>query len=232
MSSPVRSALTSLEKSTHSDVPVESITAKRYQYPSLYEINTRVWLRAISQMLGRPATFDDIPDQELDKLAQKGFDWVWFLGIWQTGGAGRAVSRNNPAWRAEFREVLPDYREEDVCGSCFAITDYVAHADFGGNSALDRLRVRLHDRGLRLLLDFVPNHTALDHPWVQTHPDFYLRGTEEQLRKEPQNYVRLATADGARIFAYGRDPYFAGWPDTLQLNYAEPALQEAMRAEL
>jgi hypothetical protein len=65
------------------------------RYPSLYQINTRVWLTAISQSLGRPATVDDIPDAELDRLAELGFDWIWFLSIWQTGPSAQQVSRNN-----------------------------------------------------------------------------------------------------------------------------------------
>lgn len=56
--------------------------------PSLYQINTRVWLTALSRALGRHATLDDIPDAELDRLAQVGFDWIWFLSVWQTGLAG------------------------------------------------------------------------------------------------------------------------------------------------
>ena len=58
--------------------------------PSLYQINTRVWLTELSRALGRPATLDDIPDAELDRLAEMGFDWVWFLSVWQTGPAGAA----------------------------------------------------------------------------------------------------------------------------------------------
>jgi glycosidase len=209
-----------------------SSATNRCQYPSLYQINTRACLRDLSRSLGRAASLDDIPAQQLERLAQKGFDWIWFLGIWQTGLAGRRVSRQQPDWQVEFQQVLPDLQEDDVCGSCFAITQYATHSDFGGTLALERLRRRLQNHGIRLLLDFVPNHTALDHPWVQMHPNFYVQGTEEQLRRQPQNYIRLETSSGTRILAHGRDPYFAGWPDTLQLNYAEPALQEAMRLEL
>lgn len=200
--------------------------------PSLYQINTRVCLHDLSQSIGKQATLDDFPDAELDQLASRGFDWIWFLGVWQTGAAGRRVSREHPDWQAEFRQVLPDLRPEDISGSSFSITAYTVHSDFGGNPALERLRPRLHNRGMRLLLDFVPNHTALDHPWVQEHPEFYVQGTEEQLRREPQNYLRTQTAKGPVILAYGRDPYFSGWPDTLQLNYAEPSVREAMRREL
>src|SRR5690242_11962969 len=110
-----------------------------YIYPSLYQINTRAEVRDLSQSLGREATLDDIPDQELDRLAEKGFDWIWYLGVWQTGPAARRVSREHHEWQAEFQQVLPDFKEEDISGSCFAITSYTAHSDFGGNPALTRL---------------------------------------------------------------------------------------------
>ena len=202
------------------------------RYPSLFQVNTRVRLAALSAALGRPATLDDITDAELDQLARDGFDLVWFLGVWQTGEAARHVSASNPEWLAEYHRVLPDFRDSDVCGSCFAVCGYHVHIDFGGDEALARLRGRLAERGVRLILDFVPNHVAPDHRWVEEHPDFFIAGTEEQLAVEPQNYCRIATPGGSRILAYGRDPYFAGWPDTLQLNYGNPALQDALLGEL
>jgi hypothetical protein len=201
-------------------------------YPSLYQINTRVWLTVLSQALGRAATLDDIPDAELDRLAKKGFDWVWFLSVWQTGPAGRRVSRTNPEWRREFQETLPDLREEDIAGSGFAITGYTVHDHLGGDAALRRLRERLRARGLRLLLDFVPNHTALDHHWVEEHPEYYVPGTDQDMVRAPQNYTVVKRTQGDCLLAHGRDPYFSGWPDTLQLNYGNPATQEAMIAEL
>jgi glycosidase len=202
------------------------------RYPSLYQINTRVWLTELSRVLGRPATLDDIPDAELDHLAQMGFDWVWFLSVWQTGMAAQQVSRHNPEWRKEFQETLPDLREEDIPGSGFAITGYTVHKALGGDAALARLRARLQQRGLRLMLDFVPNHMGLDHPWVEEHPDYFIAGTEFDLARAAQNYTWVKRKRGDLLLAYGRDPYFAGWPDTLQLNYGNPALQEAMIGEL
>ena len=202
------------------------------RYPSLYQINTRVWLTELSRSLGRRATLDDIPDAELDRLAGQGFDWIWLLSVWQTGAAAQKVSRTHPGWRREFEETLPDLTDDDIAGSGFAITQYAVHKGLGGEAALARLRRRLSQRGLKLLLDFVPNHMALDHPWVGEHPEYFIPGTDQDLARAPQNFVRLATRGGSRIFAYGRDPYFDGWPDTLQLNYANPALQEAMIGEL
>jgi hypothetical protein len=202
-------------------------------YPLLYQINTRVWLTEFSRALGRRATLDDIPDAELDRLAAMGFDWVWFLSVWQTGPAAQAISRANAEWRKDFQQTLPaDLREEDIAGSGFAIQNYTVHRDLGGDAALVRLRQRLQKRGLKLMLDFVPNHMAPDHPWIDEHPDYFVHGNESDLARAPQNYCRVQTKNGPVVLAYGRDPYFDGWPDTLQLNYGNPELQRAMIGEL
>jgi glycosidase len=200
--------------------------------PSLYQINTRVWLTDLSRALGRPATLDDIPDTELDRLASMGFDWIWFLSVWQTGPAAQRVSRANPEWRKEFLETLPDLSDDDIEGSGFAITGYTVHDRLGGDAALARLRERLGRRGLRLLLDFVPNHTGLGHPWVEEHPEYYIQGIEQDVAGAPENYTTVAGPRGELVLAHGRDPYFPGWPDTLQLDYAKPATQEAMMSQL
>ena len=202
------------------------------RYPALYQINIRVWLTAVSGALGRRATLDDVPDTELDRLAGLGFDWVWLLSVWQTGPAARAISRANGEWRREFTETLPDLTEEDIAGSGFAIQSYTVHRDLGGAAALARLRRRLRQRGLKLMLDFVPNHMAPDHPWIDEHPDYFVHGSEADLARSPRNYRRVQTEAGPLLLAYGRDPYFDGWPDTLQLNYGNPDLQQAMIGEL
>jgi hypothetical protein len=201
-------------------------------YPSLYQINTRVLLTELSAGLGRRATLDDMPDAALDRIAALGFDWLWLLSVWRTGPAGRRVSRANPAWRREFEETLPDLREEDIEGSGFAITGYTVHPALGGPPALARLRDRLRTRGVKLMLDFVPNHTALDHPWVEEHPEYYVSASELDRTRAPQNYAWVTRATGDLLLAHGRDPYFDGWPDTLQLDYANAATQEAMLGAL
>jgi hypothetical protein len=199
-------------------------------YPSLYQINTRVWLRTLSDRVGQPVLLGEVPDSELDRLASLGFDWIWLLGIWRTGEIGRRVASEHTDLRKEYLAVLPDLAEDDICSSPFAITGYSVSADLGGDHGLAIFRQKLQARGLKLLLDYIPNHTARDHPWTTLHPDYYIQGEEQQLLKQPFNYGRKA--DSEKIFAFGRDPYFQGWSDTFQLNYSNPELQIAMREEL
>ena len=200
--------------------------------PLLYQVNTRVWLREISDKLNRPATLDDIPDDELGKLAKNGFEWVWLLSVWQTGEIGQRLSRTNPEWVSEFQETLPNLKDEDIPGSGFAIKEYVVHEKLGGDVALACLRTRLQQQGLKLMLDFVPNHAALDHVWIPKFPEYFIRGNETLLASEPKNYTKVPTDVGEMILAHGRDPYFPGWPDTVQFNYGKLELQEALINEL
>jgi hypothetical protein len=202
------------------------------RYPSLFEINARAWLCQLSREAGKPITLAEIGDVTLDEFVRQGLDWIWLLSVWQTSAASRAASRSNPAWRAEFQSALPDLTEEDICGSGFAISAYEVDEALGGKAALAEFRARLAKRGLRLMLDFVPNHTALDHPWTKTNPDFYVQGNAQSMAAAPENYCQAETDQGPRILAHGRDPNFVGWRDTLQLNYANLALQAAQMTEL
>jgi hypothetical protein len=203
------------------------VEAAVYRRPLLLQLNTRILLAERGRELERPATLDDVPDRLLDDAVERGFAWVWFLGVWTTGPAARAVSRSRADWRAGFARDLPDLREEDITGSPFAIQAYSVTPEFGGDTALERLRERVARRGLKLLLDFVPNHVSPDHPWVKSHPEYFIEGTEADLAREPGNWSKPPLA-GGRVLACGRDPYFPGWPDTLQLNYLHAGLREAM----
>lgn len=199
-----------------------------FSSPCLYQVNTRVLLSSYSRTLHRPATLDDVPDAFLDAIAAAGLDWIWWLSVWQTGAEARQVSRQHPGWRSEYVHTLPDLSDDDIGGSGFAITDYRVHDQLGGDAALARLRERMARRGLKLMLDYVPNHLGLGHHWIRSHPERFVHGTEADLACRPQNYTRTS----GHILAYGRDPHFDGWPDTVQLNFAEPTTAEAMTAEL
>lgn len=201
-----------------------------FHHPSLYQINTRVWLNSFLSSKGHHIKLHQIPDPELNRIKDLGFDWIWLLGVWETGQIGRRIALELPKLRREYHQVLPDFHEDDICSSPFAITGYNVNLDLGGENSLFDLRARLHERGMKLMLDFIPNHTARDHPWVVQNPDYYVQGTLEQEELDPQNYG-LCPQNG-KVFAYGRDPYFPGWTDTFQLNYGNPALQTAMVKEL
>src|SRR4051812_9298278 len=201
-------------------------------YPTLYQLPARIWLEELGREAGRCASLDQAPDAVLDELASRGFDWLWLMGVWQTGEEGLRVSATNLEWRADYLRMLPDFREEDVCGSPFAVQEYVVHRDFGGDAALARFRSRLASRGIKLMLDFVPNHTAIDHEWTRSHPEFYIHGSAEDLARQPRVFFRLPSGGGTQIVAHGREPYFPAWVDTLQLNYRHSGLREAMIALL
>ncbi len=198
------------------------------KYPIVYEINAWVWLSELSRADGRPLTLGDVPQAELERLAGYAFDALWLMGVWERSPGARRISRTHPGLLEEYRHTLPDYTEEDVVGSPYAIRGYRVEPSLGGDEGLAVLRARLRELGLRLVLDFVPNHMALDHPWVAERPERLVRGDAGSLAREPRNYFRAGGDASARVFAHGRDPYFDGWPDTVQLDYRRAETRAAM----
>jgi hypothetical protein len=196
----------------------------------ILEINTRVWLRELGS--GMPLTLDDVSDEIIVQWAENGFDAVWLMGIWLPSEDSRRIALEHSGLIPEYSAALPDWTAEDVLGSPYAIAGYQINPDLGGGNALADFRARLAARKLKLILDFVPNHTACDHPWITEHPEWYILGTEADVVANPDRWFWVKTAEGLRAVAHGRDPYFAPWTDTAQLNYYNPDLQAAMRAEL
>ena len=127
---------------------------------------------------------------------------------------------------------MPDLCDDDIPGSGFAITGYKVQKAWAGTRLSPDCDGGSGEHGLRLMLDFVPNHTGLDHPWVESHPEYYIRGTDSDLARAPANYTWVKRQQAICCWPTGGIPYFPGWPDTLQLNYANPATQEAMIGEL
>ena len=191
--------------------------------PTLYEINTAVWLAQIGRARGHTLGLADVSGAEWDALAGIGVDAVWLMGVWQRSPAGRAAALTEPQLLAGYRAALPDLRTADVIGSPYCVRDYIVDERFGGPDGLAAAREQLAQRGVALILDYVPNHIAADHPWVTDRPECLLAGSEEELARHPEAFMQ--TAGG--VFAKGRDPYFAPWQDVLQLNAYAPVLRDA-----
>lgn len=192
-------------------------------HPVIYEINTWIWLQELSQKHQRRVTLGTVPAEEWDAIARWRVDAVWLMGVWERSPAGRAIANRNEALLEQFRRTLPDFAPEDNVGSPFSVRRYVADAQLGGADELAAARAALAARGVRLVLDFVPNHVAPDHPWVTEHPEYFIQGSADDARKDPAAYV----ASGDAFFACGRDPHFPPWPDVLQLNVFQPDLRRA-----
>ncbi len=197
--------------------------------PLLYEINAYRYIRRLSQKYQRRLTLSTIPDEEWHLLAQKGFDLVWLMGVWQRSPGARQRALSEPALCQEFSQVLPDWTEADVVGSPYAIYSYTLEPTLGGTEELSQLKQKLNRMGLGLILDFVPNHLAFDHPWVLSYPGRFVRGTVEDKQLHPDWFFSPAPDI---YMANGRDPYFPPWSDTVQLNIYSTALRRALINEL
>jgi len=194
--------------------------------PLIYEINTWVWLGELGSRTGRPLTLASVPDEEWEKIAALGFDAVWLMGVWERSPEGRRISMENGGLLTDFRQALPDFVDEDNVGSPYCVRRYVVDARLGGPEGLARAREKLSRLGLTLILDFVPNHVAPDHPWVIDHPGFFIAGDREDLTANPASFVDVK----GRVFARGRDPFFPAWPDVVQLNAFDARLRHASAA--
>jgi len=194
------------------------------RYPTLYEINTWVWLSELSLKTATSVDLSSVPSAEWDAIAKFGFDAVWFTGVWERSPAGIAIANQNKNLVDDFHRALPDFTPEDNVGSPYCIRRYVVDKHLGGPAGLAIARRELAKRGMKLLLDFVPNHVAPDHPWVTEHPEYFIHGNIEDDRNEPASYIEVHGS----VFACGRDPYFPSWPDVLQLNAFQPGLRQAV----
>jgi len=196
-------------------------------HPILYEINTRCWLRELSDRLGRPVTLGNVPDEEFAAWQRLGFTHLWLMGVWSTGPRARDLAFNEPNLRRAYDEALPGWSAEDVAGSPYSVAGYEVPPAMGGATGLQEFRIRLHRTGLKLILDFVPNHVGVDNPWLSERPDLFV-----QSPMEVEGTFAQPTPAGARWIAHGKDPYFPCWTDVAQLDYRRPATRTVMKEQL
>jgi hypothetical protein len=199
------------------------------RHPHLFQIHTWAWLDELSRSAGRTMMLRDVPDTEWDRIREQGFDLVYLLGIWTRSKAGRHIFRTDAASFKVFDHALPGWTVESVIGSPFSITGYTPEPRIGGWEDIDAVRAKLHARGMRLILDFIPNHVGPDHPWTTEHPDYLMQGTEADFQHRPSDFL-LVEPEGAKPYfiARGRDPYFDPWADTAQIDYYSEATRAAL----
>ena len=164
-----------------------------------------------------------VPDAEWDALASLGFDAVWLMGVWERSPAGIAISMRDPALLEDFRRALPDFIDADNVGSPYCVRRYVVDAHFGGPGGLAAARRALSARGIRLVLDFVPNHVAPDHPWVRRIPS--------TLFKAPRtSFARPLVVHRSRRAGFGvwSRPLFSGVARRAPIERLQPGLRQAV----
>ncbi|TAK97478.1 MAG: alpha-amylase, partial [Verrucomicrobia bacterium] len=193
-------------------------------HPLLYEINTRCWLNALSAQLQQPVTLGSIPESTFADWERRGFTHIWLMGVWTTGPRAREIALHEPGLVMNYDRVLPGWREEDVAGSPYSIAAYEVPAALGGEAGFKTFREQLHERGMKLILDFVPNHLGIDHAWLAERPELFVQSAQET-----EGTFAQPTADGVRWIANGKDPYFAPWTDVAQVEYRRQSARDAMR---
>jgi len=204
------------------------LRVRETRHPILYEIDARSWLARLSRRHGRPIRLADLTPDDLEPVFETGADLVWLMGVWRTGPAGRRFWREDTGLREQAASILPDVSSADIAGSPYAVAAYEVAPNLGGDEGLAVFRARLADAGVGLILDFVPNHTATDHPWVHRHPEWYVRGSDSLVAADPEGWFTVRAGGHGLRLAHGRDPYFPAWRDTAQLDYRVPALRTAM----
>ena len=178
------------------------------------EINTWVWLAELEAKSGHSLTLDSIPDEEWARLIALGFNAIWLMGVWRRSPIGRRISQANVDLYGEYSQSVPDWKMEDLPGSPYCVKEYSVDPRLGGTEAIKKLKNKFHNLGIKLILDFVPNHTSQDHKWVSTHPEFYVHGTESDYLQYPRDFFEAS----GNIICKGRDPFFPPWQDVAQLN--------------
>ncbi len=200
--------------------------------PVLLELNAWTWLNRLQGDHPQPMTLGTVPQEELERLAGIHPDAIWLMGVWERSPRARSIALQDAEVMKKCRAALPELADGDVVGSPYSVRRYHVDDHLGGDNDLDVLRGRLQRLGLGLVLDFVPNHLAPDHPWVESHPERFVLGTTDDLKRRPDDYLRVGSGDDELVVACGRDGFFPPWRDTVQLDYRRADTRQAMADEL
>ena len=151
--------------------------------PVVYELNTAAWLHDVGKRAATKTTLATVPAAEWDRVTPAGVDAVWLMGVWQRSRLGVELALEDTEQMESFRATLPDFGDSDVIGSAYSIRRYKVAGRFGGKRGLAAARAALAERGVRLIVDFVPNHVGPDHPWLTKHPEYFVQGSRRRSDK-------------------------------------------------
>lgn len=181
--------------------------------PSLYEINTRVWIKRFGV-----STIADIPETYWENLKNKGIDYVWLMGVWKISEWSVKQFAFEDALVNSYRHALKDWKREDVIGSPFAVDVYEVNPLLGDEKSLLDVKSKLNKHGIGLILDFVSNHFSVGSSLFKTNPEIFLSVSKEFFEHDSYTYFQLDPKE-QKYYAHGRDPFFPAWQDTAQVNF-------------
>lgn len=194
------------------------------KFPSLYEINTRVWLNTLNLRL------IDVPESYWVNLKELGMDYIWLMGIWKTSENNMEKYAFDSGLVEDYNNSLPDWKNEDVIGSPYAIDSYKPNSNIISENELKIFKEKLNKIGLKLILDFIPNHFSAESSLKEIKPEIFLQAQQKNI--EVDNYTYFNDEKSGIIFAHGRDPFFPAWQDTLQINYFSEEARQFMSNEM
>jgi len=191
------------------------------KHPLIFEINTFPWLKTLSEIFGRPIDLHNVPIELIDQELAP-FDAIWCMGVWERSPKGKDIAIKHEGLQKDFQKALRYYNTDDVIGSPYSIYYYHVDSRIGGSEGLESFRKDLAERDISLILDYVPNHVAVDHLWTLEKSDVFVKGTRDDLLQNPFDYFSI----GGEVYANGRDPNFPPWTDTVQINAFSPEARE------
>ena len=196
------------------------------KFPLIYEINARLFLRSFSES-NEFKKINEIPDSFWLNLKYKGFDYIWLMGIWETCDSVIEEACFQPFLLDSYLRVLKDFSKEDVIGSPYAINRYRINPKIATEKEFIEFRTKINKLGLKLILDFVPNHLCSDSLFVKSNPEYFVEATESNYEQDSYTFFK-SKYNTKRIFAHAKDPFFPAWTDTIQLNYFNPKTRDFM----
>ena len=191
---------------------------------TIFEINTRVWIKRFTHENNVPKLLN-VPDNYWKSLVYKGIKYIWFMGVWETVPEAVDEYCFVDGLPHEYSLALPDWKEDDVIGSPYSINNYTINKMLGTTDEFIQFKEKLNELGLKVILDFIPNHFSAQNTFLNSNPEIFLEGDEIKFLEDNRTYFQ---AKNGKIYAHGKDPYFNAWKDTVQINYSSKAASNFM----